>query len=101
MVRVGDWELRLVRSGTGEPFPEVQQQSGAGTTYAVAAPGQAFEVQVTHHTNPFTAMFQGIGGMYSVRRRCSYPVAVAVFADACSSLYPSQRLHAVPPLRER
>ncbi|KAI7837477.1 hypothetical protein COHA_008670 [Chlorella ohadii] len=44
MVRVGEWELRIVRSGTNDPFPEVQQQSGAGTTYAVAAPGQAFEV---------------------------------------------------------
>lgn len=46
MVRVGDWEMRLVRTGTGEPYPEVQQQGGAGTTFAVAAPGQGFEVQV-------------------------------------------------------
>ena len=53
MVRVGEWELRIVRSGTNDPFPEVQQQSGAGTTYAVAAPGQAFEVQVTQHPTPY------------------------------------------------
>lgn len=54
MVRVGDWELRLVRSGTGDPFPEVRQQSGAGTTYAVAAPGQEFGVQVIQHTAPYS-----------------------------------------------
>ena len=53
MVHVGEWELRIVRSGTNDPFPEVQQQSGAGTTYAVAAPGQAFEVQVTQHPTPY------------------------------------------------
>ena len=52
MVRVGDWELRIVRSGTNEPFPEVRQQSGAGTTYAVAAPAQEFEVQITRHGDP-------------------------------------------------
>ena len=49
MVRVGDWELRIVRSGTNEPFPEVRQQSGAGTTYAVAAPGHEFGVQIIQH----------------------------------------------------
>ena len=49
MVRVGDWEMRLVRVDTGEPFPEVQQQAGAGATFAVAAPGQGFEVEVTLH----------------------------------------------------
>lgn len=54
MVRVGDWELRLVRGGTGDPFPEVRQQSGAGTTYAVAAPGQEFGVQVIQHTAPYS-----------------------------------------------
>lgn len=59
MVRVGDWELRIVRSGTSDPFPEVQQLSGAGaatayaSAYAVAAPGQAFEVQVIQHPSHY------------------------------------------------
>lgn len=80
----------------------MQQQSGAGTTYAVAAPGGAFEVQVTQHANPFTAMFQDIGGMYSVRQRCSFPVEVAAFGDAYN-LYPPQclPLAALLPLTER
>ncbi|KAI7837478.1 hypothetical protein COHA_008671 [Chlorella ohadii] len=54
MVHVGEWELRIVRSGTNNPFPEVQQQSGAGTTYAVAAPGQEFEVQVIQRATPYS-----------------------------------------------
>lgn len=37
MVRVGDWELRIVRSGTSDPFPEVQQLSGAGAATAYAS----------------------------------------------------------------
>ena len=65
MVRVGDWELRLVHSDTKQPFPEVRQQSGARTTYAVAAPGQAFEVQVTQHPNP-SAKSQKAHSMHKV-----------------------------------
>ncbi|PRW51073.1 pyrroline-5-carboxylate reductase [Chlorella sorokiniana] len=65
MVRIGDWELRLVRPEGGEPFPEVQD-SGGGTTYAVAAPGLAFEVQLTRHVDPLTAE---IGGLYTALLR--------------------------------
>jgi hypothetical protein len=42
-MRQGEWELCLVRDDTQQPIPEVQH---GGKTYAVAAAGQAYAVQL-------------------------------------------------------
>lgn len=43
MVVVGAVELRLVRPGTSDAYPEV---SSGGVTYVVASPGDPYEVEV-------------------------------------------------------
>lgn len=50
MVRVGDFELRLVRTDTRTACPEVTAPDGR--TYAVAAPGAPFNVCISRFINP-------------------------------------------------
>lgn len=62
MVRSGPFELTLVHPG-GEPLPEVERN---GQAYAVASPGQTFEVRFTVHPHPQSIQILNQGLFHSV-----------------------------------